>query len=190
MATPLSVFDLSPTTEKEVRAVWDLSPTKEKKAWEGPSPQDKLAFALLAIVSLVIALDATIISTSLDVCPPLSLPLSADADRGGIQNMVKDVGGTQTQAFWVGTAYLIASAVSMPLFASLSDIFGRRALFVAALALFIIGTALCSPAKSINLLLGGRGVQGVGGGGMYVLCLVVFTDIVPPRLHPKWYGVM
>jgi MFS family permease len=104
--------------------------------------------------------------------------------------MVRDVGGTHTEAFWVGTAYLIASAVSMPLFASLSDTFGRRPPFIAAIALFIIGTGLCSPAQSITLLLGGRGVQGVGGGGMYVLCLVVFTDIVPPRLHPKWYAVV
>lgn len=78
----------------------------------------------------------------------------------------------------------------MPFLASLSDIFGRPIILIGSLVFFTVGTILCCVSNGIGLLLGGRVIQGIGAGGMYVLSLVVFTDIVPLRHRPKYYGIM
>ncbi|KAF4417442.1 Efflux pump FUS6 [Colletotrichum fructicola] len=128
-------------------------------------------FVSLSVMSLVIALDANIIVTSLLA-------------------IIQDIGGTSTQAFWVGTAYLISCAVVMPFIESVSNIFGRREVLIPCIGLFTAGTLMCCFTPGIALMIAGRVVQGVGAGGMYVLCLVIFTDIVPLRLRFKLYGII
>jgi MFS family permease len=78
----------------------------------------------------------------------------------------------------------------MPFIAAISDAFGRRPCLLASVFFFAIGTILCSAARGIALVLVGRALQGVGGGGIIVLSLVVFTDLVPLRFRPKWYGTV
>ena len=95
-----------------------------------------------------------------------------------------------TQAFWVGTSYLLSNAVVMPARAAVSEVFGRPACLAASLALFTAGTGLCCGAGAVDVLLAGRCVQGVGGGGIHVLGGVVMTDIVPLRHRPKWFGIV
>lgn len=101
-----------------------------------------------------------------------------------------DLQGDATQGFWVGTAYLLANAVSMPFLAAVSTIFGRPLLLVFSLIMFAAGAAVCCSAQGMGALLAGRAVQGVGGGGIVILALVIFTDIVPLRYRPKWYGTV
>ncbi|KAK1658098.1 major facilitator superfamily transporter [Colletotrichum godetiae] len=141
-----------------------------RQPWK-PSKHQMVIIVTLSIMSFVIALDATVIVTSLS-------------------SVIQDIRGTSTQAFWVGTAYLISCATVMPLLASLSEIFGRPVILIVSLVIFTTGTILCCVADSIALLLGGRVVQGIGAGGMYVLSLVVFTDIVPLLHRPKYYGII
>jgi MFS family permease len=74
--------------------------------------------------------------------------------------------------------------------AALSEIFGRPICLISSLVLFTIGTILCCVAHSLTLLLVGRSVQGIGGGGIIILGLVIFTDIVPLRFRAKYYGIM
>ncbi|GJC90029.1 putative transporter C3H1.06c [Colletotrichum liriopes] len=136
-----------------------------------PSRHQMVIIITLSVMSFVIALDATVIVTSLP-------------------SVIQEIGGTSTQAFWMGTAYLISCAVVMPFLAALSDVFGRRGILTGSLVFFTVGTMLCCVADSIALLLGGRVIQGIGAGGMYVLSLVVFTDIVHLRHRPKYYGIM
>ncbi|KAF4881271.1 Efflux pump FUS6 [Colletotrichum fructicola] len=131
-------------------------------------------FVSLSIMSLVIALDANIIVTSLS----------------NNEAIIQDIGGTSTQAFWVGTAYLISCAVVMPFIESVSNVFGRREVLLPCIGLFTAGTLMCCFTSGIALMIAGRVVQGVGAGGMYVLCLVIFTDIVPLRLRFKFYGII
>ncbi|KAH8749314.1 major facilitator superfamily domain-containing protein [Diaporthe sp. PMI_573] len=76
----------------------------------------------------------------------------------------------------------------MPLLAELSNVFGRPAVLTSCLVFFTVGTIFCCLADGISLLLGGRVLQGLGGAGVMVLSLVIFTDIVPLRHRPKWYG--
>ncbi|KKY33443.1 putative major facilitator superfamily transporter [Diaporthe ampelina] len=125
----------------------------------------------LSVISFMVSLDACIIVTSLSA-------------------IVEDLGGTATQSFWVGTAYLLSTSVAMPFLASISDIFGRPILLIFSIAMFTVGSVICATAPDIATLLGGRSVQGIGGGGIIVLSLVIFTDIVPLRQRPKWYGTV
>lgn len=78
----------------------------------------------------------------------------------------------------------------MPFTAAISDIFGRPICLMASLIFFTVGTLLCCVSHSIAHMLVGRSLQGVGGGGIVVLSLVIFTDIVPLRFRPKWYGTV
>lgn len=72
----------------------------------------------------------------------------------------------------------------------MSDIFGRRALLFVAILCFTVGTILSAVAHEFPLLLTGRTIQGVGGGGIIALCLVITTDIVPLRQRPTYYTIV
>ncbi len=78
----------------------------------------------------------------------------------------------------------------MPFLAAISDVFGRPLLLMFSISMFAIGSAICCSASDMGTVLGGRSVQGIGGGGIIVLSLVIFTDIVPLRHRPKWYGTV
>lgn len=78
----------------------------------------------------------------------------------------------------------------MPVIASISEIFGRPLCLEFSLVMFTVGTVLCSIATNISVMLVGRSIQGVGGGGIQVLSGVIMTDIVPLRHRPKWYGAV
>ncbi|KAI8631464.1 major facilitator superfamily transporter [Xylariaceae sp. FL1651] len=137
--------------------------------WQ-PSTHEKAIIYTLAITSLVVALDASIIITS-------------------ISAIIEDLGGNATQAFWIGTSYLLVNAVTMPVICAVSDVFGRPICLIFALIAFTVGTILCAVSQNIGTMLVGRSIQGVGGGGIHSLGLVIQTDIVPLRWRPKWYGV-
>jgi MFS family permease len=164
--------DSPPHTADNNASNKDLEATEPLPApdWK-PSLHELAILISLAVISLMISLDATIVVTTLySITNALSI--------------------TATQAFWVGTSYLLTCAVTMPFLAALSDIFGRTWVLISSLVFFTIGTILCCRASDIAVLLAGRCVQGVGGGGILILALVITTDIVPLRHRPKWFGVM
>jgi len=82
---------------------------------------------------------------------------------------------------WVITAYLLASTAVAPVFGTLSDIYGRRAMIIAALSLFIAGSILCALAPNMPVLILARGLQGIGGGGIMPIVQTVISDVVSPR---------
>lgn len=106
------------------------------------------------------------------------------------QAIVSDIGGSTTEAFWIGTSYLLVNAITMPIICSVSDVIGRSICLTFAIAIFTIGTIVCCVSNDIATLLAGRCIQGIGGGGIHSLGLVVQTDIVPLRWRPKWYAIM
>jgi MFS family permease len=107
-----------------------------------------------------------------------------------MQAVARDLGGTTTEAYWVGVSYLLTSSVFQPFIGGLSDIFGRQPTLLCSLLFFTLGTAVACAAKDFTGLLTGRCVQGIGGGGIIAMSLVIFTDIVPLRYRPKWYGIV
>ncbi|MEI2764962.1 MAG: MDR family MFS transporter [Dermatophilaceae bacterium] len=98
-----------------------------------------------------------------------------------------DLQGLSAQA-WVTTAYLITSTIVTPLYGKLSDIYGRKGFFLAAITIFTIGSAACTFAWSIGSLAAFRAVQGLGAGGLFSLALAIIGDIVPPRERAKYQG--
>ncbi len=82
---------------------------------------------------------------------------------------------------WVVIAYLLTSTVVAPLYGKLSDIYGRRGMMLVALGVFMAGSAASAAAPSMLLLILGRGLQGIGGGGIVPLAQSIIADAVPPR---------
>jgi MFS family permease len=76
---------------------------------------------------------------------------------------------------WLGTGFLVTFALVLPLYSKLGDIFGRRNMFIVATLVFILGSGLCGGAKSMNMLIWSRVVQGIGAGGIYGLVSVSAT---------------
>jgi EmrB/QacA subfamily drug resistance transporter len=90
---------------------------------------------------------------------------------------------------WIVTAYLLTSTAVAPLYGKLSDIWGRRAMILAAIGLFVAGSAAAAAPDMIWLIIG-RGLQGIGGGGILPLCQSVIADVVAPRERGRYQAYM
>lgn len=127
-------------------------------------------FAGLMLAMFVSSLDQTIVSTALPTIV---------GELGGVDHML-----------WVTTAYVLASTCMMPIYGKLGDLIGRKPLFIAALALFTVGSLICGIGDSMFTLIAGRAVQGLGGGGLMILSQAIIADVVPLRQRGKYMGVM
>jgi EmrB/QacA subfamily drug resistance transporter len=105
-----------------------------------------------------------------------------------MRTIADDLQGLELQA-WVTTAYLITSTISTPIYGKLGDIFGRRRLFIWAIALFLLGSILCGFAMDMFQLAAYRAVQGIGAGGLFSLSMTIMADIVPPRERARYQGM-
>jgi len=104
-----------------------------------------------------------------------------------IRTIADDLGGLSQQA-WATTAFLITSTIATPLYGKLSDIYGRKPLFLAAISIFIVGSVTCTFAQSMYQLAAFRALQGIGAGGLFSLALTILGDIVPPRERARYQG--
>jgi EmrB/QacA subfamily drug resistance transporter len=124
-------------------------------------------FGLMAGMFLS-ALDQTIVGTSM-------------------RTIADDLDGLSLQA-WVTTAYLIVSTISTPIYGKLSDIFGRRPLFLIAITIFLLGSVAAGFSESMYQLAIFRAIQGMGAGGLMALPLTIMGDILAPRERAKYQG--
>ncbi|KAI9858789.1 MAG: hypothetical protein M1813_007256 [Trichoglossum hirsutum] len=147
-----------------------------------PGRQEWMVIWTLSLISVVVALDSTILVTA--------LPVRLIKGKFFQQTIAKALHGSTTDAFWAVTSFLLASAISQPFISSLSDIFGRRELLMSALLLFTAGTTLAALSQNFTQLLAGRSVQGIGGGGIMALVEVIFTDVVPLRQRSKYISLV
>jgi EmrB/QacA subfamily drug resistance transporter len=104
-----------------------------------------------------------------------------------IRTIGDDLHGLDQQA-WVTTAYLITSTISVPIYGKLSDIFGRRPLFIFGISVFILGSVLSTFSTSMLMLAGFRAFQGIGAGALMSLPLAIMADILAPRERAKYQG--
>ncbi len=137
---------------------------------DGPLTHRQIITILIGLMMgmFLAALDQTIVASAMRV-------------------IADDLKGLSAQA-WVTTAYLITSTIVTPLYGKLSDIYGRKQFFIAAITIFTIGSMLCTLATSIGTLAMYRAIQGLGAGGLFSLALAIIGDIVPPRERAKYQG--
>jgi EmrB/QacA subfamily drug resistance transporter len=105
-----------------------------------------------------------------------------------MRTIADDLGGLSMQA-WATTAYLITATVSTPIYGKLGDIFGRRPLFLIAIAIFVVGSITTGLSTNMFELAGYRALQGLGAGGLFSLALTILADIVPPRERARYQGM-
>jgi EmrB/QacA subfamily drug resistance transporter len=127
-------------------------------------------FTALLVAMTVAALDQTVLATALPTIV---------GDLNGADHML-----------WVTTAYVLASTITMPVYGKMGDLVGRKGLFVGALVLFVVGSAICALSPAMPELIAGRAVQGLGGGGLMILSQAIVADVVPPRKRAWYLSVM
>ena len=146
--------------------------TRAKEVHEsgGIMTHRQILFVLYGLMAgmFLSALDQTVVGTS-------------------IRTIADDLNGLSQQA-WVTTAYLIVSTIATPIYGKLSDIFGRRPLFIFAISIFIIGSVASGFSTSILELAGFRAIQGIGAGGLMALPLAIMGDMLAPRERAKYQG--
>ena len=91
---------------------------------------------------------------------------------------------------WIFTAYMLTSTVTVPVIGKLSDIFGRRAIYLAAIVLFVVASFLAGFAQNMTQLILCRALQGIGGGALMVNTAAMIGDLFPPHERGKWQGVI
>src|ERR1700723_1023014 len=125
-------------------------------------------YTALMLAVLLAALDQTIVATALPT-------------------IVSDLGGL-SHLSWVVTSYILATTATTQVWGKLGDQYGRKYLFIAAIVIFLIGSALSGLSHSMFQLIAFRAVQGIGGGGLIVLAQAIIGDVVPPRERGKYQG--
>ena len=102
-----------------------------------------------------------------------------------LPRIVGDLGGV-SHLSWVVTAYILASTITTPFYGKLGDMYGRKKLFIFAIVVFLIGSALSGLASSMTMLITFRALQGLGAGGLVVGAMATLGEIVPPRERGKY----
>ena len=158
-------------SEKDTRASpsnsSDIEMQEPKKEAQSEEPQRSKLKIVLIMISLCIAvflaaLDTTIITTAV---PTISAHYHASE-------------GDYT---WIGSAYLLAAAASTPTWGKFSDIWGRKPTILAANIIFFVGSLIAALSTTIKMLLAGRVIQGVGGGGLIILANICISDLFSMR---------
>ena len=142
----------------------------QSRTADQPAPQRGLAviYGALMLAMLLAALDQTIVATA--------LPTIA-GDLGGLDHLS-----------WVVTSYLLATTATTQVWGKLGDQYGRKYLFIAAIVIFLVGSALSGLSRTLTELIAFRALQGIGGGGLLVLAQAIVGDVVPPRERGKYQG--
>ncbi|HUR75796.1 MAG TPA: MDR family MFS transporter [Sporichthya sp.] len=132
-------------------------------------PRFRLLLIALMLGVLLGALDGTMVAVALPT-------------------IVGDLGGVE-DTHWVITAYLLTATASTLLYGRVSDLLGRKPVFLAAIGIFLAGSALCAAAQGMGSLAAARALQGLGGGGLLSLALAVIADVVPARQRARYQGL-
>ena len=131
----------------------------------------EILFTMTAVllVMLLASLDQTIVGTAMP-------------------RIVSDLHGFDRYT-WVTTAYLLTSTVLVPIYGKLSDLFGRKPIFLIGVVLFLIGSAASGASQSMNQLIAFRAFQGLGAAALMPIAIAVIGDLFSPRERGKWQGL-
>src|SRR3989441_11845071 len=149
-----------------------VATTSEPQALSATLGRGRLIAILIGVMlgMLLAALDQTVVGTA-------------------VPRIVANLGGLQHYA-WVATAYLLASTVSIPIYGKLSDIYGRRIIFIGGMVIFLAGSALAGTSQDMTQLIIYRGFQGLGAGALMPIAMAIIGDVFPPAERGKWQGLI
>lgn len=116
----------------------------------------------LCLALFLAALDMTIISTAL---PTIAAEFAA----------------SESGYSWIASSYLLANAACIPLWGKVSDIWGRKPIMLLANVWFLVGSLICALAKNMAMIIAGRAIQGIGGGGIIIMANISVTDLFSMR---------
>ena len=160
------------STRSDVAVLTSDRPGKVVEDYEQPrfSQRETLLtmFGVL-MVMLLASLDQTIVSTAMP-------------------RVIAELHGFDRYT-WVSTAYLLTSTVMVPIYGKLSDLIGRKPIFLFGVVVFLIGSALSGTSQSMNQLIAFRALQGVGAGALMPIAIAIVGDLFTPRERGKWQGV-
>ncbi|MGD0780126.1 MAG: MDR family MFS transporter [Dehalococcoidales bacterium] len=135
-----------------------------------PRKQIIITFAGVMLAMFLGALDQTVVGTAMP-------------------RIISDLGGF-SQYTWITTAYIITSAVAVPITGKLTDIYGRKYFYIGGIGLFILASIMCGLSNTMNLIIIFRGIQGIGAGIMMANAFTVIGDLFPPAVRGKYQGFM
>ena len=141
---------------------------RRERAGRAPQNNVGIIFTALMLAIFLAALDQTIVATALPTIV---------GDLHGVNHLT-----------WVTTAYLLTSTIGLPIYGKLGDLFGRKGLFIFAIAIFLVGSALSGLAQNMNELIATRAAQGLGAGGLMIGAQAIIGDVVSPRERGKYMG--
>ncbi|MEU8888009.1 MFS transporter [Streptomyces sp. NPDC048442] len=130
----------------------------------------RLVFCALMLALLLAALEQMIVATALP-------------------KIVGDLQGLDRMS-WAITAYLLTSTIGLPIYGKLGDLFGRKGVFLFAIVVFVIGSALAGWSRTMDQLIAFRAIQGAGAGGLMIGVQAIIADIVPPRQRGRFMGLI
>src|SRR6478736_2498849 len=105
-----------------------------------------------------------------------------------LPRIITDLGGNNLYT-WAFTAYLLTSTISGPLYGKLSDLFGRRPIFLFGIGVFMVGSLLAGLSQEMWQLVAARGVQGLGAGALFPIALAVIADLFAPSERGRYQGL-
>ncbi len=160
------------STRSDVAVLTSDRPGKVVEDYEQPRftrRETLLTMFGVLMVMLLASLDQTIVSTAMP-------------------RVIADLHGFDRYT-WVSTAYLLTSTVMVPIYGKLSDLFGRKPIFLFGVVVFLIGSALSGASQSMNQLIAFRALQGIGAGALMPIAIAIVGDLFTPRERGKWQGV-
>jgi EmrB/QacA subfamily drug resistance transporter len=135
-----------------------------------PKRQVMVTFVGVMLAMFLSSLDQTVVGTAMP-------------------RIISDLGGFSHYT-WITTAYIITSAVTIPIIGKLTDMYGRKYFYLGGLCLFIVASILCGLSNAMNQIIIFRGIQGIGAGVMMANAFTVIGDIFPPAERGKYQGFM
>ncbi|KAF5025546.1 hypothetical protein F66182_2354 [Fusarium sp. NRRL 66182] len=140
-----------------------------------PKPKKPLSFYMSIVMLALVALTVSWDSTTLAVATP---------------TITSHLRGTTLQSFWASISFMLGVVITQPIYSSVSNVLGRKFPLLTAVVLFTLGCVVFAVAKDMTVIIIGRTLQGLGGGGLDVLQAVILSDITTLKERPLYLGIM
>ncbi|KAH6634364.1 general substrate transporter [Chaetomium sp. MPI-SDFR-AT-0129] len=195
-STPKAASDSTDTNTTDINNDNNTTTTAATDPPTSHTLHFRAVIASLAFTALCSSLEGTIITSAL---PTIAADLSQNPTGNHSNNGTNSNGSSfnadstnieSSSTIWIPNAYFLATVAMLPLMAQAANLFGRRWLTLLSVGLFTLGSGICGGATTMGMVIGGRVVQGLGGGGIALMINIVLSDLVPLRQRGKYMAIV